>query len=251
MTEADWLAATGPGPMLTFLRGTGKGTDRKLRLFAVASCRRVWHLLSDDRVQEAVEEAERAADGVGHPEDLELLHARAWAAREELVELPPGEGADPAAWEAAGFAATAALSAAAPYLAWLDDPDDAAVAYAAVGEAAAFAANAASGHDSTSLTRGIENAAQVALLRDIFGNPFRPLPAIAPWNGGLVPRLAQSADDCRALPGGHLDQARLAVVCDALLDAGCPADAEILLHLRGQGPHWRGCWALDAVLARR
>jgi hypothetical protein len=31
----------------------------------------------------------------------------------------------------------------------------------------------------------------------------------------------------------HLDPSRLAVLCDALLDAGCPADDEILLHLRG------------------
>jgi hypothetical protein len=43
MTEAEWLAATDPLPMLDFLRG--KATNRKLRLFAVACCRRVWRLL--------------------------------------------------------------------------------------------------------------------------------------------------------------------------------------------------------------
>jgi hypothetical protein len=99
-----------------------------------------------------------------------------------------------------------------------------------------------------------ERLAQCGLLRDIFGNPFRPSPPISPslrdWNGGLVPRLAQAAYDDRLMPCGHLDQSRFAVLADALLDAGCPPDAEILLHLRGEGPHWRGCHVLDAILGR-
>ena len=93
------------------------------------------------------------------------------------------------------------------------------------------------------------------LIRDLFGPlPFRPLPAISPsvlvYNDGLVLRLAQSAYVYRALRGGHLDPSRLAVLADALLDAGCPADDEILLHLRGERQHWRGCHTLDAILGR-
>jgi hypothetical protein len=93
------------------------------------------------------------------------------------------------------------------------------------------------------------------LIRDLFGPlPFCPLPAISPpvlaYNDGLVLRLGQSAYVYRALRGGHLDPSRLAVLCDALLDAGLPADAEVLLHLRGDGPHWRGCHVLDAILGR-
>ncbi len=68
------------------------------------------------------------------------------------------------------------------------------------------------------------------------------------WNGGLVPRLAEIAYQERLLPSGHLDPARLAVLSDALEEAGC-TDAEILSHLRSRGPHVRGCWALDLVLA--
>ena len=70
------------------------------------------------------------------------------------------------------------------------------------------------------------------------------------WNDGLVVHLAQAAYDDRLLPSGELDPQRLAVLCDALLDAGCPADHELLLHLRTVGPHWRGCHALDAVMGR-
>jgi hypothetical protein len=93
---------------------------------------------------------------------------------------------------------------------------------------------------------------QAHLLRCILGPlPFRPPPAIEPawlgWNGGLVPRLAEAAYEERTLPEGTLDPARLAILADALEDAGC-TDNAILDHLRGPGPHVRGCWAVDLVL---
>jgi hypothetical protein len=34
---------------------------------------------------------------------------------------------------------------------------------------------------------------------------------------------------------------------DALEEAGC-SDEEILAHLRGPGPHVRGCWVVDLLL---
>jgi hypothetical protein len=61
--------------------------------------------------------------------------------------------------------------------------------------------------------------------------------------------LAQAAYDERVLPAGTLDTARLAVLADALEDAGC-ADADLLGHLRGPGPHVRGCWAVDLLLGK-
>lgn len=68
MTEDEWNAATDPGPMLEFIRG--KVSDRKLRLFAVACCRRILHLMPDPRSLRATEVAERHADGLATDEDL-------------------------------------------------------------------------------------------------------------------------------------------------------------------------------------
>jgi hypothetical protein len=93
---------------------------------------------------------------------------------------------------------------------------------------------------------------QGQLLNEMFGNPFRPVtldPAWLDWNGGVVVALAQSAYDDRVMPAGHLDATRLALLADALDDAGC-ADAAILGHLRDSGPHVRGCWVVDLLLGK-
>jgi hypothetical protein len=95
-----------------------------------------------------------------------------------------------------------------------------------------------------------ELAIQASFLRDIFGSPFRPAiisPSVLAWNDGLVLRLAQTAYDERQLPAGTLDNSRLAILADALEEAGC-TDADILGHLRSPGPHVRGCWAVDLLL---
>jgi hypothetical protein len=88
-------------------------------------------------------------------------------------------------------------------------------------------------------------------LRDVFPNPFGFRAAVGPvviaWEAGTVRLLARAAYEDRRLPEGTLDPARLAVLADALEDAGC-TDAELLAHLRGPGPHVRGCWAVDLVL---
>ena len=82
--------------------------------------------------------------------------------------------------------------------------------------------------------------------------PFRSItisPPSSTWNDAVVVRLAQAAYEERHLPAGTLDNGRLAVLADALEEAGC-TDADMLGHLRGPGPHVRGCWPVDLCLGK-
>jgi hypothetical protein len=216
MTEAEWLACNDPAAMLGFLRG--KASGRKLRLFACACCRRIWDLL-DERGQVLVEQGERLADGARR--------------------------------------ATAAAGAATPplrlkkdihsprYLAWL-------AATCTIVSDVWVAARAARSHAAGGRPqfRDAEPREQAALLREIFGNPFRPAALDPAWLTADVASLAQAAYVERELPGGRLDPGRLAVLSDALEDAGCVND-DVLSHLRSPGLHVRGCWALDLILGKQ
>jgi hypothetical protein len=95
-------------------------------------------------------------------------------------------------------------------------------------------------------------AIPVALLRDLLGNPFRPVrvdPAWLRWNDGAVVQLARAAHDDRSLPSGELDRQRLLVLADALEEAGC-CDPVIPDHCRQPGEHYRGCFVVDALLGK-
>jgi hypothetical protein len=91
-----------------------------------------------------------------------------------------------------------------------------------------------------------ENSSYVCrLIRDVFGNPFRPMtvdPTWRAWNDGTVKKLAQAIYNDRRF----ID---LPILADALEDAGC-TDADILSHCRGPGPHVRGCWVVDRLLGK-
>ena len=98
----------------------------------------------------------------------------------------------------------------------------------------------------------VEEAAkgrQADIFRELFGNPFAPISIRPAWSTPTVTNLAQAAYEERALPSGKLDAARLAVLSDALEEAGCD-NADILNHLRSSGPHVRGCWAVDLLLGK-
>jgi hypothetical protein len=262
MTEAEWLAATDPTRMLDAVLCSSKASDRKLRLFVVACCRRVWHLL-DERCRHPVEVAERFADGLASKRELAVARKAAWDRH------PAGQPS----WreDAAGYASEAAyictlhysflLKAITGVLAFLEPPDEdgepvlADMAELASRTADACCTAASPGFDRRDQGRyQAEQAAQVALLRDLFG-PLRfrdiPLdPAWLAWNKGTIVRLAESAYEERALPAGTLDVGRLAVLADALEEAGCH-DPDILGHLREPGGvHVRGCWVVDRLLGK-
>ena len=51
------------------------------------------------------------------------------------------------------------------------------------------------------------------------------------------------------MPEGTLDTGRLAILADALLDAGS-ADEDLVPHFRNPGPHYRGCHGVDLILGK-
>jgi hypothetical protein len=87
------------------------------------------------------------------------------------------------------------------------------------------------------------------LLRDIFGNPFRTVIFNPLHLTATVTSLAQGVYDERQLPSGLFDNHRLAILADALEEAGCD-NADILNHCRQPGEHVRGCWVIDALLGK-
>lgn len=246
MTEAEWNACTDPQKMLEFLQG--KASDRELRLFACACCRRIWHLLTDDRSRKAVEVAERFADG-GTAGELGVSGEAAEQAAEEQTWEP---AQDDDAQDAKANGAMAARNAAAQQpmeAAWVMTFGPArcerATAVFATCWSAALAATLT--RDTTAVPYDLyfatEQAEQSRFLHDIFGLlPFCPVTLDHAWLTGTVTSLAQAIYEERAFD-------RMPILADALEDAGCNQQ-DVLSHLRGGGEHCRGCWAVDFVLRK-
>jgi hypothetical protein len=218
MTEAEWLACTDPQKMLEFLRG--RASDRKLLLF-VADTARAMPPMPVFEQEDVAKMYERVAEGQLTEDDF----AR-WSLRHLPGMRPPPGGTLPDKWEVARRGARERYR------------------YAPLAVTRPITPESGVG----------DNAAMSDVLRCIFGNPFRPValdPAWLTWHAGAgtVPALAQSAYEDRQLPSGHLDPHRLAVLADALEDAGCD-DVRLLGHLRSSGPHVRGCWVVDMLLGK-
>jgi hypothetical protein len=85
--------------------------------------------------------------------------------------------------------------------------------------------------------------AHVELVREIFGNPFRPIAFDAAWLTSTVLALARDIHKDRAFD-------IMPILADALQDAGCDND-DILDHCRdSNGAHTRGCWVVDILLGK-
>jgi hypothetical protein len=248
MNETKWLACRNPQPMLSFLNG--RASERKLRLFAVACCRR-GGAAGTAAGRGVLAVVERFADGLASREELAMAARKAGGpARSAAAAQLVGGGASASrlAGEAAGQRAYGLI-----YACYTRNPAARARAIRrAVKELGYPNPSRIDARDAYLTAEDEERKRQTVILRDLFGNPFRPIQidqAWLRWNAGTVIQLARLAYDERALPSGLLDTGRLALLADALEDAGCP-DAEMLQHLRGSASHARGCWVVDAILSK-
>jgi hypothetical protein len=229
MTETEWLSCNDPTPMLRFLQG--KASDRKLRLFAVACCRRLPFLLTGP-ARPLLDTLDRGAEGQLSLQEIDDASDQIEELGEQFDESVGGHDAGltalwhsftackniaGASWEKGRAAASVATSAAA--WTWSNSTDPA-----------------------WATARVAEEAAQGSILLDLFGNPFRPVALDAAWLTTTAVGLAQSIYDERAFD-------RLPILADALEDAGC-TNADILDHCRQPGEHVRGCWVVDLLLGK-
>jgi hypothetical protein len=82
------------------------------------------------------------------------------------------------------------------------------------------------------------------LLRDIFGNPFRPVAPDPSWlgrDGGIKLQARTLYDSARFN--------ELSALAESLASEGCQHPL-VLDHCRGPGAHVRGCWVIDMLVGR-
>jgi hypothetical protein len=231
-TEEDWLACPAAVCLLARVLRFDP-PERKLRLFGCACCRLVWHNLVHRESKAAIEAAERYADGAISAEEM---HAAAEAAR-ACSAGGPARGADRrgrqkyaeyVSWVSAVEVAWAEGKGGWPY--WerlVEIPSH-------VLQAARF--------QRFGLNEEAMEAALCDRLRDVFGNPFRPVTVAPEWQTPTVMTLARSIYEGRSFDG-------LPVFADALEESGCTERA-LLGHCREDREHVLGCWALDALLGK-
>jgi hypothetical protein len=231
MTEQEWLTCTRAKPMLELLGG--KASERKLRLFALECCARVSHLLQEEGRQ-ALAYVERYAEGAIKPTTLRKHLLSVESTRESRIEpYSPQWFATLVVEHVVSRSAVVTPEQCAQFVPF----------------ALATSAGHSYGGDSWMAASRGETAVLCHLLRCIFGNPFHSATSEPGWLTPTVNNLATGAYEERILPSGELDPARLGVLADALLDAGC-TDATILDHLRSPGPHVRGCFAVDLMIPK-
>ncbi len=235
MTEADWQTCADPAAMLRW--AGDRVSARKRRLFACACCRRALFMVDawayDFRradYHRALATAERFADGAATAAELDDAHGGADDStfiNQDLEYAGLDHGVDP-------FRDVASADPAVVADVW----QQVLLLVREFGTDVA-ATGPRRRHDAEERA---ERAAQAELLRDLLGNPFRPVVFDSGWRSPVAAPIAAACYET-----GTFD--RLPILADALEDAGCDA-AELLAHLRGPGPHARGCWALDLVLGK-
>ena len=229
MRERTWLTTADPEPMLRFLKD--RATTRKARLLVCAAARRNWENLPDPRSRRAFEVAELLADGMADADAIFTAERDAYAAVMDVLNrgdyMAPLDSLD------ANFCLHDTVE-----LMWSlvrDRPTLRTRLHNVTHRAMMWWL----GVGKVSVRRPSPEV-WCDLIRDIFGNPFRPVAFNPRW---------RTADTVGIATGIYEDGAfdRLPLLADALMDAGC-ADEQVLGHCRSEGPHTRGCFVLDMVL---
>jgi hypothetical protein len=217
MTEVEWLMATDPGAMLAWLHG--HGSRRKIRLYLCAGCRTIWHLLTSEESQHAVEVSERYADGLVRNEELWNANHHSEA---DGLQLP---------YDRRHRAAWLANLTTRPSDLLIDLEPHRQLPY---GFSVWF----------TMMRRHMKEFSwpEARILHDIFGNPFHPTTLNPSWLTTTVLALANGIYQEKAFE-------RMPILADALQDAGCD-HGDILNHCRQSGEHVRGCWVIDFLTGR-
>ena len=250
LTEGQWLHDGNPERMLAFLMSR-KASQRKLRLFAVAGCRRYQMLFADEPTRAGIRIAELFAEGGATAAELAQVHLAAAATfltpasfREQLFARVCKD-----VTRAKGCCAAAKISLDLAMLAQrriADRAVDDRPLESPIGDLlclsqilyAAVASDRFWDHSP-------EGRVQSATIRKIFGNPFRRAAldhSWLAWNDRTIPKIAQPIYD-----EGTFE--RLPILADALEDAGCNI-TDILNHCRQPGDHVRGCWVVDLLLEK-
>ncbi|WP_439623492.1 hypothetical protein [Gemmata sp.] len=218
-TELHWLCGC-PSTMLrcvvrlatdprTVFHLTPPDVERKLRLYYCACARTRWDAPSDD-ARHAVATVECRADG----------------------------GTDREGWVRARRFAHAALQAVTRV--WWAPEEQRPTVFLDALVAAAVRAHRGLGDRFAPPVYLVNTADQVALLNEVFGNPFAPVAVRSAWATRTVVDLSQLIATDRAFE-------LMPVLGDALQDAGCDS-AAVLDHCYRPAAHARGCWLLDALL---
>jgi hypothetical protein len=216
MTEAEWLAFDQADQLWRYPSVQMWLTRRKAALFGAACVRATDGTGKQRRLWKAVEAVERAVD-TGDWAEVARVHRAADAACGKVRQRSTTH-----------FWALAAM--------WLTG-EGTSWPFHAPGEL--IAASSATARRSAGRLR----RSYADILRDIVGNPFRPVAFDPAWRTDTVVSLTKGMYESR-------DFSPMPILADALQDAGCDSEP-ILSHCRDETlTHVRGCWAVDLILGK-
>ena len=246
MTEEEWLVCDSPHPMLYHLR-PWRRRRRKFRFYACASFRRqeVWVRLKVP-CKELLDVSERHAIGLAGSEQFK-------AAKRAVQKMTAFDRAAHGEWGPPLYGQALLEYLRLDHLPQWEGPESSSSSrYDYLSEEAILGRAEMRQRGMEVITEAMAVRIQseyvasqndhLYFLRDIFGNPFRPVVADPAWLTPTAVSIASSIYQDRAFD-------RLPSLADALEEAGC-THADVLLHCRTPGEHVRGCWVVDLVLGK-